>query len=33
MHHARGIEVSQVFQLGTKYSESMGATFMDEDGS
>ena len=30
---ARGIEVSQVFQLGTKYSESMGATFMDEDGS
>ena len=32
MHHARGIEVSQVFQLGTKYSESMGATFMDEDG-
>ncbi|NTU70380.1 MAG: proline--tRNA ligase [Coriobacteriia bacterium] len=30
---ARGIEVSQVFQLGTKYSESMGATFTDEDGS
>ena len=30
---ARGIEVSQVFQLGTKYSESMGATFMDEDGT
>lgn len=30
---ARGIEVSQVFQLGTKYSESMGATFMAEDGS
>jgi prolyl-tRNA synthetase len=29
---ARGIEVSQVFQLGTKYSESMGATFMDESG-
>jgi prolyl-tRNA synthetase len=29
---ARGIEVSQVFQLGTKYSESMGATFHDEDG-
>ena len=29
---ARGIEISQVFQLGTKYSESMGATFMDEDG-
>jgi len=30
---ARGIEVSQVFQLGTKYSESMGATFMDEAGA
>ena len=29
---ARGIEVSQVFKLGTKYSEAMGATFMDEDG-
>ena len=29
---ARGIEVSQVFQLGTKYSASMGATFTDEDG-
>jgi prolyl-tRNA synthetase len=30
---ARGIEVSQVFQLGTKYSSSMGATFTDEDGA
>ncbi len=30
---ARGIEVSQVFQLGDKYSRSMGATFMAEDGS
>ncbi|MBN1192565.1 MAG: proline--tRNA ligase [Coriobacteriia bacterium] len=30
---ARGIEVSQVFQLGTKYSVSMGATFMDETGA
>ena len=29
---ARGIEVSQVFQLGTKYSEAMGATFVGEDG-
>jgi prolyl-tRNA synthetase len=29
---ARGIEVSQVFQLGTKYSEAMGATFTDEEG-
>lgn len=30
---ARGIEVSQVFQLGDKYSRPMGATFMAEDGS
>jgi len=29
---ARGIEVSQVFQLGTRYSEAMGATFADENG-
>ncbi|MCL2503876.1 MAG: proline--tRNA ligase [Coriobacteriia bacterium] len=29
---ARGIEVSQVFQLGTKYSDSMGATYQDENG-
>ena len=32
LHGARGIEVSQVFQLGTKYSEAMGATFMDVNG-
>ena len=32
LSHARGIEVGQVFQLGTKYSDSMGATFADEDG-
>ncbi len=30
---ARGIEVSQVFQLGTKYSEALGATFTAEDGT
>lgn len=29
---ARGIEVSQVFQLGTRYSEVMGATYADENG-
>ncbi|WP_250499997.1 proline--tRNA ligase [Caballeronia sp. GAWG1-5s-s] len=28
----RGIEVGHVFQLGTKYSDSMGATFLDEGG-
>lgn len=27
---ARGIEVGQVFKLGTKYSEAMGATYKDE---
>ncbi|MGB0723034.1 MAG: proline--tRNA ligase [Gammaproteobacteria bacterium] len=29
---ARGIEVGHIFQLGTKYSEAMGATVLDEDG-
>lgn len=29
----RGIEVGHVFQLGTRYSEAMGATFLDEAGS
>ena len=28
----RGIEVGHVFYLGTKYSESMGATVLDQDG-
>lgn len=29
---AKGIEVGHVFKLGTKYSESMNATFLDENG-
>lgn len=29
--HTRGIEVGQVFKLGTKYSVPMGATYMDEN--
>lgn len=29
---ARGTEVGQVFKLGTKYSVSMGATYLDENG-
>jgi len=33
LHGAHGIEVSQVFQLGTKYSEALDATFTAEDGS
>ena len=28
----RGIEVGQVFKLGTKYSTKLGATFLDENG-
>ena len=28
---ARGIEVGQIFKLGTKYSEALGATFKDEN--
>lgn len=28
----RGIEVGHVFQLGTAYSEAMGATYLDENG-
>ncbi|MGI6736419.1 MAG: proline--tRNA ligase [Anaerovoracaceae bacterium] len=30
IRHTRGIEVGQVFQLGTKYSDSMGALYKDE---
>jgi prolyl-tRNA synthetase len=29
----RGIEVGHVFQLGTKYSEQLGATYVDEAGA
>ena len=29
---ARGIEVGHIFQLRTKYSETMGVTFLDENG-
>jgi prolyl-tRNA synthetase len=28
----RGVEMGQVFKLGTRYSEMMGATFLDADG-
>jgi len=28
----KGIEVGQVFKLGTKYSKKLGATFLDENG-
>ena len=29
----RGVEVGHIFKLGTGYSEAMGATFIDEDGT
>ncbi|QGT99206.1 Prolyl-tRNA synthetase [Candidatus Syntrophocurvum alkaliphilum] len=29
----RGIEVGHIFKLGTKYSESMNATFLDQNGT
>lgn len=29
--HARGVEVGQIFKLGTKYSEAMGAIYKDEN--
>lgn len=32
LESTRGIEAGQVFKLGKKYSESMGATFLDENG-
>lgn len=28
----RGVEVGNIFQLGTKYSESIGATYLDQNG-
>ncbi len=31
VRHARGIEVGQVFKLGTKYSEAMHAMYVDEN--
>lgn len=33
IHISRGIEVGNIFQLGTKYSKTMGMTYTDEDGS
>jgi prolyl-tRNA synthetase len=32
LESARGIEVGHIFQLGTKYSQAMGATFTNENG-
>jgi prolyl-tRNA synthetase len=30
---AKGIEIGNIFKLGTKYTEALGATFLAEDGS
>jgi prolyl-tRNA synthetase len=32
MRTARGVEVGNIFQLGTRYSEALGCTFLDRDG-
>ena len=32
LEEANGIEVGNIFKLGTKYSEAMKATFLDQDG-
>jgi prolyl-tRNA synthetase len=32
LEETRGIETGHIFQLGTKYSEAMGAKFLDENG-
>jgi prolyl-tRNA synthetase len=32
MRSSRGVEVGNIFKLGTRYSEDMGCTFLDKDG-
>ena len=32
MHTSRGIEVGNIFKLGTRYSENMGCMFLDKNG-
>ena len=32
VHSSRGVEVGNIFKLGTRYSEAMGCTFSDKDG-
>lgn len=33
LQEKRGIEIGNIFQLGTKYTKSMGMTYIDQDGS
>jgi prolyl-tRNA synthetase len=32
LHAVRGVEVGNIFKLGTRYSEAMGCTFLDSEG-
>ncbi len=32
MHTSRGVEIGNIFKLGTRYSAAMGANFLDESG-
>jgi prolyl-tRNA synthetase len=32
LRHVRGIEVGNIFQLGTRYSAALGATYLDAEG-
>ncbi len=32
MHTSRGVEIGNIFKLGTRYTEALGATFLDKDG-
>ncbi len=32
LHTTRGVEVGNIFKLGTRYSDKMGCTFLDRDG-
>jgi prolyl-tRNA synthetase len=33
LHVSRGVEVGNIFKLGTRYTSALGATFLDRDGS
>ncbi|MFW6096749.1 MAG: proline--tRNA ligase [Chloroflexota bacterium] len=33
LNESRGVEMGNIFKLGTRYTEAMGATFTDEDGT
>jgi prolyl-tRNA synthetase len=32
MRSARGVEIGNIFKLGTRYSDSLGCTYLDKDG-